>query len=92
MVVGCSELEGRSLSDSDLPATWDNAIKEAEKAIEMGSKLGVQFIGLIDEVVRDIAELEMKEADPWWWCSSMISIVVGCLIFLFTLPQGSNNS
>ncbi|KAK8608396.1 hypothetical protein V6N13_023820 [Hibiscus sabdariffa] len=62
VVVEQPELEGRSLSDSDLQIRWDIAIKEAEKVVEMGVKLGVQFIGPMEEVIREIAKLEMKES------------------------------
>ncbi|KAK8685554.1 hypothetical protein V6N13_041554 [Hibiscus sabdariffa] len=66
MEVGCSELEGRSLSDSDLQVRWDNASKEVEKVIEMGSKLGVQFIGSIDEVGNGGTVLFWKDT----WCGN----------------------
>ncbi|KAL4351513.1 hypothetical protein GQ457_06G022440 [Hibiscus cannabinus] len=36
-----SELSGRSLSDSDLKIRWNNTIKEARKALELGKSLGV---------------------------------------------------
>ncbi|KAK8597765.1 hypothetical protein V6N13_095163 [Hibiscus sabdariffa] len=62
VIMEQSELEGRSLSDSDLQTRWDVATKEAEKVVEMGVKLGVQFIGPMEEVIREIAELEMKES------------------------------
>ncbi|KAK8529233.1 hypothetical protein V6N12_060020 [Hibiscus sabdariffa] len=48
-VKGIDELEGTSLSDYILQARWDTATKEIEKVIEMGSKLEVQFISLVDE-------------------------------------------
>ncbi|KAK8568278.1 hypothetical protein V6N12_006834 [Hibiscus sabdariffa] len=63
VMVEQSELEGRSLSDSDLQTRWDIATKEAEKVVEMGAKLGVQFIGPMEEVIREIVELEMKESN-----------------------------
>ncbi|KAK8576391.1 hypothetical protein V6N13_090864 [Hibiscus sabdariffa] len=62
VTVEQSDLEGRSLSDSDLQTRWDIATKEAEKVVEMGAKLGVQFIGPMEEVIREILELEMKES------------------------------
>ncbi|KAK8633145.1 hypothetical protein V6N13_013999 [Hibiscus sabdariffa] len=63
VTVEQSELEGRSLFDSDLENSWDIATKEAEKVVEMGVKLGVQFIGSMEEVIREIAELKMNESD-----------------------------
>ncbi|KAL4387762.1 hypothetical protein GQ457_09G013100 [Hibiscus cannabinus] len=40
-----SELSGRSLSDSDLMARWESATKEARNAMELGKKVGIQFVG-----------------------------------------------
>ncbi|KAK8675491.1 hypothetical protein V6N13_033557 [Hibiscus sabdariffa] len=62
VVVEQSELEGSSLSDFDLQIRWDIVTKETEKVVEMSVKLGVQFIGSMKEVIREIAELEMKES------------------------------
>ncbi|KAK8712354.1 hypothetical protein V6N13_147594 [Hibiscus sabdariffa] len=53
-----SELSGRSLSDSDLTARWNNALKEAIMALELGKRLGVQIEGDESEVIRDLALLE----------------------------------
>ncbi|KAK9016745.1 hypothetical protein V6N11_079239 [Hibiscus sabdariffa] len=63
VIVEQSELEGRSLSDSGLQTRWDIATKEVENVVEMSAKLGVQFIGPMEEVIREIAELEMNESD-----------------------------
>ncbi|KAK8689586.1 hypothetical protein V6N13_088300 [Hibiscus sabdariffa] len=63
VMVEQSELERGSLSDSGLQISWDFATKEVEKVVEMGAKLGVQFIGPMEEVNREIAELEMNESD-----------------------------
>ncbi|KAK9041519.1 hypothetical protein V6N11_016616 [Hibiscus sabdariffa] len=56
--VESSELSGRSLSDSDLTARWNAAIKEARKAIELGKSLGMQIEGDESEAVREIALLD----------------------------------
>ncbi|KAK8497082.1 hypothetical protein V6N12_000242 [Hibiscus sabdariffa] len=53
-----SDLSGRSLSDSDLLARWESATKEARKAMELGKKVGIQFVGDERQVIHDIALLE----------------------------------
>ncbi|KAK8600084.1 hypothetical protein V6N13_060094 [Hibiscus sabdariffa] len=53
-----SELEDRSLTDSDLFAQQSFWIREARKTLELGKRVGIQFHGPEDEIVRDIAQLE----------------------------------
>ncbi|KAK8488855.1 hypothetical protein V6N11_071055 [Hibiscus sabdariffa] len=56
-----SELEGRSLSDSDLQAIWELGTREAEKAISLGNDLGIKFRGDKNEVIHEIATLEVAD-------------------------------
>ncbi|KAL4367062.1 hypothetical protein GQ457_05G033920 [Hibiscus cannabinus] len=58
-----SELSGRSLSDSDLATRWNAATKEARKVLKLGKRLGMEIIGDEQEVVKEIARLELGEAD-----------------------------
>ncbi|KAL4295855.1 hypothetical protein GQ457_12G032140 [Hibiscus cannabinus] len=53
-----SELEGRSLSDSDLKARWDHCISEAKRTLKVGKDLGIQIRGNENEVVEELAHLE----------------------------------
>ncbi|KAL4291654.1 hypothetical protein GQ457_14G003620 [Hibiscus cannabinus] len=53
-----SELENRSLTDSDLFAQQSFLIREARKTLELGKSVGFQFHGPEDEIVREIAQLE----------------------------------
>ncbi|KAK8562258.1 hypothetical protein V6N12_010344 [Hibiscus sabdariffa] len=55
------ELIDRSFLDADVQARWINTTKDAKKVIEMGLNLRVQFIGSEEEVIREIAELEMND-------------------------------
>ncbi|KAK8637070.1 hypothetical protein V6N13_064500 [Hibiscus sabdariffa] len=56
--ITSSELEGRSLSDSDLRTRRDFQIKEARKTLEVGNELGVKFLGPAQDVINDICSLE----------------------------------
>ncbi|KAL4342271.1 hypothetical protein GQ457_08G027490 [Hibiscus cannabinus] len=53
-----SDLDGRSLSDSDLRARRDVLIKEARKTMQVGMKSGIDFIGSKQDIIRDICSLE----------------------------------
>ncbi|KAL4363278.1 hypothetical protein GQ457_04G006140 [Hibiscus cannabinus] len=59
--INSSELEGRSLSDSDLRTRRDFQIKEARKTLEVGNELGIKFLGPAQDVINAICSLE--EAD-----------------------------
>ncbi|KAK9009640.1 hypothetical protein V6N11_036170 [Hibiscus sabdariffa] len=54
-----SEIEGRSLSDSDLKTRWENGIKEAKETLEVGKKVGIEFIGDEQEIILDLVNLEL---------------------------------
>ncbi|KAK8999279.1 hypothetical protein V6N11_070455 [Hibiscus sabdariffa] len=54
-----SEIEGRSLSDSDLKTRWENGIKEAKETLEVGKKVGIEFFGDEQEIIHDLVNLEL---------------------------------
>ncbi|KAL4303527.1 hypothetical protein GQ457_10G010910 [Hibiscus cannabinus] len=56
-----SEIENRSLSDSDLKAVWSRHLKDARKSLKLGKKLGIQFIGDEEEVLKEISSLERRD-------------------------------
>ncbi|KAL4311373.1 hypothetical protein GQ457_01G032360 [Hibiscus cannabinus] len=56
-----SEIENRSLSDSDLKAVWSRHLKDARKSLKLGKKLGIQFIGDEEEVLKEIPSLERRD-------------------------------
>ncbi|KAE8676761.1 hypothetical protein F3Y22_tig00111582pilonHSYRG01032 [Hibiscus syriacus] len=50
-----TELEGRSLSDSDLQERWQRKKSEARKTLQIGRELGIQFKGSEEALVKEIA-------------------------------------
>ncbi|KAK8597818.1 hypothetical protein V6N13_095215 [Hibiscus sabdariffa] len=54
-----SELEDRSLSDSDLKIRWENGIREAKETIAVGRKVGMEFIGDEREIIHELVNLEL---------------------------------
>ncbi|KAL4341818.1 hypothetical protein GQ457_08G022360 [Hibiscus cannabinus] len=68
-----SELEGRSISDSDIQARKEILLLEAQRTLEVGKKVGIDFIGNKEAVKEKLidsraassfpVELEEKEVD-----------------------------
>ncbi|KAK8985427.1 hypothetical protein V6N11_068683 [Hibiscus sabdariffa] len=58
-----SELEGRSISDSDMKARRNFLLAEAIKTIEVGKTIGIEFIGDENEVVKDLIALEGEDQE-----------------------------
>ncbi|KAK8495374.1 hypothetical protein V6N13_134083 [Hibiscus sabdariffa] len=56
-----TEIDGRSLSDSDQKAIWSRHSKESRKTLKLGKKLGLQFIGDEEEVLKEISSLKHHE-------------------------------
>ncbi|KAL4377289.1 hypothetical protein GQ457_02G032610 [Hibiscus cannabinus] len=56
-----SELSGKSLSNSDINSRVSILVKEAKQVLKLGKKIGVNFAGDENEVVKDLVELEMNE-------------------------------
>ncbi|KAK8663533.1 hypothetical protein V6N13_083349 [Hibiscus sabdariffa] len=56
-----SELEGRSLSDSDLQARQNVLIREAWRTLETGKELGLKIRGSEQDVIEEISLLEEAE-------------------------------
>ncbi|KAL4369203.1 hypothetical protein GQ457_05G027280 [Hibiscus cannabinus] len=61
--LSVSELSGRSLSNSDFVARWIVATREARKALKLGKRLGMEIIGDEQEVVKELARLEVGQGD-----------------------------
>ncbi|KAK8514638.1 hypothetical protein V6N12_057536 [Hibiscus sabdariffa] len=55
------EVEGRSLSDSDLNLRRDILIREAKKTLQVGKSIGIQFRGDENEAVEELANIAEKE-------------------------------
>ncbi|KAK8677892.1 hypothetical protein V6N13_143412 [Hibiscus sabdariffa] len=56
-----SEIEGRSLSDSDLQTRWKIFFNEAKETLSLGKNLDIEFRGDESEVIKDIALLMEAE-------------------------------
>ncbi|KAK8569535.1 hypothetical protein V6N13_046586 [Hibiscus sabdariffa] len=56
-----AEIDGRSLSDSDIKAAWSRHSKDSWKTLKLGKKLGIQFFGNEEEVLKEISSLERCE-------------------------------
>ncbi|KAL4273577.1 hypothetical protein GQ457_13G001680 [Hibiscus cannabinus] len=72
-----SELSGRSLSYSDFAARWDAATREARKALKLGKRLGMKIVGDEQEVVKELARLEVaangiRERDEFVSCKEVL--------------------
>ncbi|KAL4366796.1 hypothetical protein GQ457_05G019050 [Hibiscus cannabinus] len=61
MSLDTSELEGRSLTDSDIKNHSKILTREVRKGIKLGKSLGIQFQGDGEEVVREMSLLEEAE-------------------------------
>ncbi|KAK8613272.1 hypothetical protein V6N13_101039 [Hibiscus sabdariffa] len=87
-----SELSGRYLSDSDLTARWNVALKEARKALELGKNLGEDdgstevWNEVLDSDVEEMRVLkvsfdeEFRGLIRWWFGSTegwVVSHVLG---------------
>ncbi|KAK8523411.1 hypothetical protein V6N12_047931 [Hibiscus sabdariffa] len=59
--LAASELDGRSLTDSDLQTRKYILTLESRKALELGKDLGIQSQGDEEEVIRDLVRLEEEE-------------------------------
>ncbi|KAL4303253.1 hypothetical protein GQ457_10G003750 [Hibiscus cannabinus] len=53
-----SELDGRSLSDSDIHARREALTKEARKTLALGKNLGMEIQGFEEEVIQEIVASE----------------------------------
>ncbi|KAK8510414.1 hypothetical protein V6N11_082456 [Hibiscus sabdariffa] len=62
-----TDIEGRSLSDSDFKASWSRHTKVARKALKLGKKLGIHFIGDGEEILQEIATLERSDEFEVCW-------------------------
>ncbi|KAL4335968.1 hypothetical protein GQ457_07G015910 [Hibiscus cannabinus] len=60
-VLEDSEIDGRSLSDSDMHARREMLTKEARKTLAFGKKLGMQIIGSEEEAIQELVALEEAE-------------------------------
>ncbi|KAK9007435.1 hypothetical protein V6N11_074359 [Hibiscus sabdariffa] len=60
--IELSEISGRSLSDSDLTAKWNAAVKEARKTLEFGKRVGFQIVGDESEAVRELVLLDWNHS------------------------------
>ncbi|KAK8661040.1 hypothetical protein V6N13_051942 [Hibiscus sabdariffa] len=60
--IEMSELSGRFLSDSDLMARWNAAVKEARNTLELGKRVGFQIEGDESEAVRELALLDWNQS------------------------------
>ncbi|KAL4325630.1 hypothetical protein GQ457_11G000690 [Hibiscus cannabinus] len=56
-----TELEGCSITESDMQARRNYLLVEAFKTLEVGKKVGIEFIGDENEVVKDLILLAEKE-------------------------------
>ncbi|KAK8693995.1 hypothetical protein V6N13_071559 [Hibiscus sabdariffa] len=56
-----SELEGRSISDSDIQARKEILLLEAQRTLEVGKKVGIEFIGNKKAVKEELIALAEKE-------------------------------
>ncbi|KAK8609495.1 hypothetical protein V6N13_061943 [Hibiscus sabdariffa] len=58
-----TELEGYSVTDSDMRARRNLLLAEATKTLEVGKLVGIEFIGDENEVVQDLILIAEKEQD-----------------------------
>ncbi|KAL4303168.1 hypothetical protein GQ457_10G019730 [Hibiscus cannabinus] len=56
-----SELEGRSITGSDIEARRDFLLKEAIKTLDIDKKIGIEFIGEEQEVINDMISIIEKD-------------------------------
>ncbi|KAE8704998.1 hypothetical protein F3Y22_tig00110430pilonHSYRG00099 [Hibiscus syriacus] len=59
-----TEIEGMSLSNSDLQERWQRQKKEAKKTLQLGRELGLQFKGAEETKKEDIKDVEINR----FWC------------------------
>ncbi|KAK9006017.1 hypothetical protein V6N11_035071 [Hibiscus sabdariffa] len=74
-----TEIDGRSLSDSDQKAIWSRHSKESRKTLKLGKKLGLQFIGDEEELEKEFSfgRFLIIEGE-WIWEALVASVVNFC--------------
>ncbi|KAK8543764.1 hypothetical protein V6N13_025932 [Hibiscus sabdariffa] len=55
-----TELSGKSLSDSDINYRVSMIVKEAKQILDVGKRIGVNFVGNENEVINDLVDIELK--------------------------------
>ncbi|KAK8548751.1 hypothetical protein V6N12_061657 [Hibiscus sabdariffa] len=58
-----TELEGCSITESDMQARRNYLLVETTKTLEVGKKVGIEFIGDENEVVKDLISIAEKELE-----------------------------
>ncbi|KAK8681413.1 hypothetical protein V6N13_053817 [Hibiscus sabdariffa] len=56
-----TELSGKSLSDTDISKRVSMILKEAKKVLNLGKKIGVNFVGNEEDVINDLVHIELKD-------------------------------
>ncbi|KAK8976625.1 hypothetical protein V6N11_057225 [Hibiscus sabdariffa] len=80
-----SELEGRSITDSDIEARKDFLLKEARKTLDIGKKVGIEFIG--DEQEGEVVVMGMGVSQRFFNLTlfELDGLKHGCLFVEFGL-------
>ncbi|KAL4364149.1 hypothetical protein GQ457_04G012440 [Hibiscus cannabinus] len=55
-----TELSGKSLSDSDINYRVSMIVKEVKQILDVGKRIGVNFVGNENEVINDLVDIELK--------------------------------